>query len=101
MALDIKQLQSILDNASKSEAKTTDLKRAMKKLEAGLSNVLQLVADVNEILSDEFESTTKTRKPRTPKAAAEAVEVDPAFPYGKKKDGSAKARPGRSKEAAE
>lgn len=93
-SLDISQLQAILDSASKAEAKTNDLKRAMKRLETGLNNVQQLVADVNEILSDSFEPAAKTRKARTPKAAAE---VDPAFPYGKKKDGTAKARPGRAK----
>ena len=42
----------------------------------------------------------KQRKTRTPRAEA-GGEVDPEAPYGRKKDGTPKARPRRTKEAAE
>lgn len=40
----------------------------------------------------------KQRKTRTPRA--EAGEVDAEAPYGRKKDGTPKSKPGRSKEGA-
>lgn len=101
MALDLAQLQQVLDSAQKADAFKADVKRALKKVSSLMSNLQSAVDEAEGLLSDDYTPTVKERKPRAASAPKELGEVDPDFPYGKKKDGTAKSRPGRAKVATD
>lgn len=94
MAIDLSQLQELLNNASNSAANEKEVRKSLVRVENLISNVSQELTHIYALL-DGAEVVKKPRKTREPKEAGEA---DAEAPYGRKKDGSAKAKPGRSKE---
>jgi len=98
MALDLTQFQQVIDSAQKADAFKADVKRALKKVSTLLTNLQTAVEDVETLMSDDYTPTVKERKPRASRAEADGnAEVDPEAPYGRKKDGTPKNKPGRSK----
>jgi hypothetical protein len=97
MALDLTQFQQLLDSAQKADAFKADVKRALKKVSSLLTNLQTAVEDAETLMSDDYTPAVKERKTRSPRVAADAAEVDPEAPYGRKKDGTPKNKPGRSK----
>jgi hypothetical protein len=95
MAVDLAQLQQILDNAQKADAFKADVKRALRKVSSLVTNLQGALAEAEALMSDEYTPTVKERKSRAPR---EATEVDAEAPYGRKKDGTPKSKPGRTKE---
>lgn len=95
MAVDLAQLQQILDNAQKADAFKTDVKRALRKVSSLVVNLQSALDEVDALMSDDYTPTVKERKARAPR---EIGEVDAEAPYGRKKDGTPKSKPGRSKE---
>jgi hypothetical protein len=95
MALDLAQLQQLLDSAQKADAFKVDVKRALRKVSSLLTNLQSAVEETEALLSDNYTPSVKERKPR---ATREATPVDAEAPYGRKKDGTPKSKPGRSKE---
>ena len=95
MAVDLAQLQQVLDSAQKADAFKVDIKRALRKVSTLLVNLQSAVEEAEALMSDDYTPAVKERKPRAPR---EAVEVDAEAPYGRKKDGSPKSKPGRTKE---
>jgi hypothetical protein len=95
MAVDLAQLQQVLDNAQKADAFKVDIKRALRKVSALVNNLQSAIDEVETLMSDDYTPVVKERKSRTPR---EAVEVDAEAPYGRKKDGTPKSKPGRTKE---
>ncbi|MDO7849580.1 hypothetical protein Q5H92_24675 [Hymenobacter sp. M29] len=93
-SLDLSQLQNIINNATKNETLVSEIRKAAARATKALG-------ELNALLAEDYQPEVKERKPRAPKAPKELGEVDPNFPYGKKKDGTPKAKSGRSKEAAE
>lgn len=94
MAIDLSQLQEILSNAENSAAKEKEVRKSLTRIENLQASITHEIQHVYSLLDGAVEP--KSRKPRV---AKEPVEVDAEAPYGRKKDGSAKAKPGRSKEA--
>jgi hypothetical protein len=64
-------------------------------VETLVSNITKELTSIYELL-DGVVPTRKQRQTRTPKEAAVA---DPEAPYGRRKDGTPKGKPGRSKPA--
>lgn len=95
MAIDLAQLQQVLDSAQKADAFKADVKRALRRVSSLLSNLQGAVEEAEALLSDDYVPVTKERKTRAPR---EAGEVDEEAPYGRKKDGTPKSKPGRTKE---
>lgn len=95
MAVDLAQLQHILDNAQKADAFKVDVKRAVRKISSLLTNLQGALEEMEVLMSDDYEPTVKERKARAPR---ETGEVDAEAPYGRKKDGTPKSKPGRTKE---
>jgi hypothetical protein len=95
MAVDLAQLQQVLDSAQKADAFKADIKRALRKVSALVNNLQSAIDEVETLMSDDYTPVVKERKSRTPR---EAVEVDAEAPYGRKKDGTPKSKPGRTKE---
>ena len=95
MALDLAQLQQILDSAQKADAFKVDVKRALRKVSALLGNLQSAVEDAETLLSDDYVPATKERKARV---SREVTVVDEDAPYGRKQDGTPKNKPGRTKE---
>lgn len=95
MAVDLAQLQQILDNAQKADAFKADVKRALRKVSSLVTNLQSALEETEALMSDEYTPTVKERKSRAPR---EVGEVDAEAPYGRKKDGTPKSKPGRTKE---
>lgn len=98
MAIDVSQIQQVIDSAQKADAFKADVKRALRKVSSLLINLQTAVDDAEALMSDSYSPAVKERKARTPRAAqADEAEADPEAPYGRKKDGTPKNKPGRSK----
>jgi recombinational DNA repair protein RecT len=94
MAVDLAQLQQVLDSAQKADAFKVEVKRALRKVSSLLVNLQNAVEEAEALMSDDYTPTIKERKPRAPR---EAVVTDEEAPYGRKKDGTPKNKPGRAK----
>lgn len=95
MAIDLSQLQELLNNASTSAANEKEIRKSLVRVENLIGNVQQEVTHIYALLDGSAEP--RQRKPRATKAVGEAGEVDADAPYGRKADGSPKAKPGRAK----
>lgn len=95
MAVDLAQLQQILDNAQKADAFKADVKRTLRRISSLAVNLQNAIEEAEALMSDDYTPAVKERKARAPR---EAAEVDAEAPYGRKKDGTPKSKPGRSKE---
>lgn len=95
MAINLTELQALLDQASTSSANEKEVRKGLMRVENLVSNVNKEIASIYEIL-DGGTPAKKERKPRAVREAGEQQEVDPDAPFGRKKDGSPKSKPGRS-----
>ncbi|MGI4875680.1 MAG: hypothetical protein ACRYFX_31370 [Janthinobacterium lividum] len=82
MALDLTQLQNLLNKAEQNEALIAELQKQFKKARA-------VFDDMEKLFEDNY--VPKGRKARA------VTEADAEAPYGRKKDGTPKQRPGRGK----
>jgi len=82
MALDLTQLQTLLNNAEQNEALISELQKQFKRARA-------VFDDMEKLFNESY--VPKGRKARV------ATEADAEAPYGRKKDGTPKQRPGRVK----
>jgi recombinational DNA repair protein RecT len=95
MAVDLAQLQQVLESAQQADAFKTDVKRALRKVSSLLTNLQNAVEEAESLLSEEYTPAKKERKARAPR---EATITDEEAPYGRKKDGTPKNKPGRTKQ---
>lgn len=93
MAINLNEIQELLNQAGAAAANEKEVRKGLTRIEGLVSNIAKEITNVYALL-DGAEPTKKERKTRAPK---EEAEVDPEAPYGRKKDGSPKVKPGRSK----
>ena len=93
MAINLSELQTLLDQAEASAANEKEIRKSLARVENLVSNITKEITSIYELL-DGGAPARKERKAHAPK---EEAEVDPDAPYGRKKDGTPKVKPGRSK----
>jgi hypothetical protein len=93
MAINLNELQALLDQAAASTANEKEIRKGLVRVENLVSNITKEITSIYELL-DGATPAKKERKARTPK---EEAAVDPEAPYGRRKDGTPKVKPGRSK----
>ncbi|MGI4821039.1 MAG: hypothetical protein ACRYFV_07490 [Janthinobacterium lividum] len=92
MAININELQALLNQASIAVENEKDIRKGLTRIENLLSNIHKEVANVYALL-DSAAPAKKSRQPAAP------TELDAEAPYGRKKDGSPRAKSGRSRTA--
>jgi hypothetical protein len=95
MAINLTELQALLDQAAMTAANEKEVRKSLVRVENLLSNITKELTGIYELL-DGGAPPLKQRKTRAPK---EATAEDPEAPYGRRKDGTPKGKPGRSKPA--
>jgi hypothetical protein len=93
MAFNLHELQALLDHAATAAANEKEIRKSLVRVENLVSNITKELTGIYELL-DGASPTRQAPKGRPPKAAAE---LDPEAPYGRRKDGTPKGKPGRSK----
>ena len=93
MAINLTELQALLDQAAVSTTNEKEIRKGLVRVENLVSNITKELTSIYELL-DGAAPAKKERKARTPK---EEVAMDPEAPYGRRKDGTPKGKPGRSK----
>lgn len=92
MAVDLAQIQQVLESAQQADAFKADVKRSLRKISSLLTNLQSAVEEAEGLLSGDYTPTVKERKARAPR---EATIPDAEAPYGRKKDGTPRSKPGR------
>lgn len=95
MTVDLAQIQLALKSAQEADAFKVDVKRALRKVSSLLINLQNAVDEAEALLSEDYTPTIRERKTRAPRAANV---TDAEAPYGRKKDGTPKNKPGRTKQ---
>ena len=90
MAINLNELQELLDKAEATVASDKDIRRSLTRIENLMTTVGEEVAKVYAIL----DGAAPARKERKARAGGPA---DADAPYGRKADGTPKKRPGRTK----
>lgn len=93
MAINITELQALLNRANAAAENEKDIRKGLTRIEQLLSNINKEVTNVYALL----DSATPAKKERKARAPQEAAALDSDAPYGRKKDGTSKVKPGRSK----
>ncbi|MGI4870234.1 MAG: hypothetical protein ACRYFX_03535 [Janthinobacterium lividum] len=94
MAIDLAQLQQVLDSAQQADAFKADVKRALRRVSTLLSNLQAAVNETESLLASDY---TPSKKERKASITAQSSNSDEEAPYGRKKDGTPKVKPGRIK----
>jgi hypothetical protein len=90
MAINLKELQALLEQATATAANEKEIRKSLVRVEHLVSNISKELTSVYELL----DRAAPARRERTTSAAAE---VDPEAPYGRRKDGTPREKPGRGK----
>ena len=94
MAIDLNQFQQVLESAQQADAFKSEVKRALRKITSLLNQLQTAVGEAEGLLSADYTPALKTRKGQAPR---EASVQDEEAPFGRKKDGTPKSKPGRAK----
>jgi hypothetical protein len=95
-AIDLSALQEMLSNAERSAANEREIRKSLTRIENLQSNITQEVQHIYQLLDGTVDP--KQLKTHPPKELG--GEIDPQAPYGRKRDGSPKSKPGRATSAA-
>jgi hypothetical protein len=90
MAINLKELQALLEQATAAAANEKEIRKSLGRVEHLVSNITKELTSIYELL----DRAALVRKERTSNATAEAA---PEAPYGRRKDGTPREKPGRGK----
>lgn len=93
MAINLTELQALLDQASTTAATEKEVRKSLVRVENLVSNITKELTSIYELL----DGVIPAKKQRQPRALKEVAEVDSEAPYGRRKDGTPKSKPGRSR----
>lgn len=93
MAINLNELQELLDQAGVAASNEKEIRKGLTRIEGLLGTITKEITSVYALL----DGAGPVKKARTARASKEAVATDPDAPYGRKKDGSPKVKPGRNK----
>ncbi|HEX8327270.1 MAG TPA: hypothetical protein VF629_07000 [Hymenobacter sp.] len=96
MAINFNELQKLLNRATAAAENEKDIRKGLSRIETLLGNIHKEVANVYALL----DGATPAKRERSTRAPRPAVEPDADAPYGRKKDGTPRAKAGRSKTAS-
>jgi hypothetical protein len=96
MAINLNDLQQMLDAAATSQQNEKEVRKSLVRVENLISNVQQEITHIYSLLL--LDDAEVAKKPRKARAEREAVEIDSEAPYGRKNDGTPKSKPGRAKD---
>jgi hypothetical protein len=95
MAINLAELQALLDQAATTAATEKEVRKSLVRVENLVSNITKELTSIYELL----DGGAPAKKPRQPRAPKETTAADLEAPYGRRKDGTPKGKPGRSKPA--
>ncbi len=72
MALNFDEFQKVVETAQQADAVKADLKRALRKVTNAMGSLQTALGELETMLSDEYVSAPRARKPRAPKEAGAA-----------------------------
>jgi hypothetical protein len=93
MAINLNELQALLDQAAAATANEKEIRKSLVRVENLVSTITKELTSIYELL----DGAAPAKKERTARAPKEEAAVDPEAPYGRRKDGTPKGKPGRSK----
>ena len=95
MAINLAELQALLDQVATTAATEKEMRKSLVRVENLVSNITKELTSIYELL----DGGAPAKKPRQPRAPKETAAVDLEAPYGRRKDGTPKGKPGRGKPA--
>jgi hypothetical protein len=95
MAINLTELQALLDHATTTVATEKEVRKSLVRVETLVSNIAKELTSIYELL----DGVVPAGKQRQTRASKEATVADSEAPYGRRKDGTPKGKPGRSKPA--
>ena len=103
MALDFNELQKVIDDARTSNALKVELRNTFRKHASAVDSLTKTINEFNDqiqaMLKDDYKPSPLAKKERKPRAPKGGSDNDAAAPFGRKKDGTPKSKPGRGTEA--
>jgi len=96
MAIDLNALQELLNNAQHTASVEKEVRKSLTRVENLLSNITKELTSIYDLL----DTGTATQKARKTRSSAAIDPTDTEAPYGRKKDGTPKSKPGRTKETS-
>lgn len=93
MAINLNQLKALLDHANTAAATEKEVRKSLVRVENLIGHITKELTGIYELLDG---ATPAVKQRRTPTSKEELL-TDPEAPYGRRKDGTPKGKPSRSK----
>lgn len=95
MAIDLTALQELLNNAQNTASVEREVRKSLTRVENLMGNITKEITSIYELL----DGATPAKKERSARGSVAIDPTDTEAPYGRKKDGTPRSKPGRSKDA--
>lgn len=92
MAINLNELQTLLDQAATAVANEKEVRRSLLRVENLVSSISKELTSIYE----QLDGAIPIKKEKKARVTKEAIDIDPEAPYGRRKDGTPKGKPGRN-----